>query len=66
MICPCGGRAESDTRAVRTQKALLQWFPEATDYLLPVRVTVTRCRVCGRQDKSVRGVKEQQHGLFES
>lgn len=52
MICSCGGRAPGATRTVRAREPLLKWFPDATDCPLPVRVTVTCCLACGRQDKS--------------
>jgi len=55
MICPCGGHASSYTYTARSRKVLLRWFPDAGDTPLPVLISVMRCKVCGRQDKSLSG-----------
>jgi len=51
MICPCGGQVSTITRTLKTRKALLEWFPLATDQALPAMITVSTCRACGRLDK---------------
>jgi len=51
MICPCGGQVSTITRTLKTRKALLEWFPMATEHPLPAMITVSTCRACGRLDK---------------
>ncbi len=51
MICPCGGQVSTITRTLKTRKALLEWFPMATEHPLPATITVCTCRACGRLDK---------------
>ena len=47
------GQVHNITRILKTREALLEWFPKATNQVLPAMITVSTCRACGRLDKHI-------------
>ena len=53
MQCPCGDITEARTFTVEELKTARNWYPLASEAVLPITITLDTCRGCGRLRRTV-------------